>query len=350
MSGTDKATTFRAGGGRRRFGWRGLLQVAIGVGALALVISRSDARALAEAIKQTRMAYLPLAVLASLAVTWLMSYRWGVILSTRGHRVGTARLFAYYLIGGFFTNFAPGGGVSGDVARLVYVDRDVRDKAFVLSTLACERVIGLFTLLLTGLVALLASRASLAAGGLFYAGEALLALAVVGAAALTSDYASARLARLCRAAGRRFRLERFGEAAARVFEAMSELRRFKGMIAATFLLSVAVRVVWGLGCYVVAFAMGLPLGLPIVFAFISLVDVIRLMPISVGGLGVREWAVVVLFAKVGIGQEQALMFSFLAFAPVMLNAVVGGLLYISRAGLGRKDRAVAERAPEGIKT
>jgi uncharacterized protein (TIRG00374 family) len=348
MTGGHNSTGLQSSGRRRVFGWRGLLQIGIGALALALVIIRSDARGLAEALKQTRIAYLPLAVLASMLVTWLMAYRWGVILKTRGHRIKTARLFVYYLIGSFFMNFVPGGGLSGDVARLVYVDRDVRDKAFVLSTLVYERIIGLFTLLLTGLAALLASRTKLATGGLFYAGEAFLALAVITSAALTSDYISSRLARLCTAAGRRFRLERFGAAGARVFEAISELRRFKGMIVATFALSVAVRAVWGLGCYVVAFAMGLPLSLPVVFAFISLVDVIRMMPISVGGLGVREWAVVVLFANVGIGQEQALMFSFLAFAPVMLNAIIGGLIYISRAGLPGRDRAVADRAPESI--
>lgn len=252
------------------------------------------------------------------------------------------------MIGIFFMKNVPGGGVSGDVARLVYVDRDIHDKAFVLSTLVYERIIGLFTLLLTGLLALLASRTELATGRLFYAGEAALALAVIMSLVVTSDTISSRLARGARAAGKRFKLERIGAAAARVLEASSELRRYKGMIAATFILSVIVRIVWSLGCYVVALAMGLPLSLPVVFAFISLVDVIRMLPISVGGLGVREWAIVALFAKAGIAQEQALMFSFLAFAPVMLNAITGGIIYISRAGLMRKEQAVADRAPKSI--
>jgi uncharacterized membrane protein YbhN (UPF0104 family) len=74
------------------------------------------------------------------------------------------------------------------------------------------------------------------------------------------------------------------------------------------------------------------------FAFISLVDLVRLMPISVGGLGVREWAVIVLFGTLGITREQALTFSILAFVPIYLNAIVGGILYISRARLRGEDR------------
>jgi uncharacterized membrane protein YbhN (UPF0104 family) len=85
--------------------------------------------------------------------------------------------------------------------------------------------------------------------------------------------------------------------------------------------------------------MGLSIGVLSLFAFISLVDLIRLMPISVGGLGVREWTVIVLFASVGITREQALTFSILAFAPVYLNAILGGILYISRARLRRADHS-----------
>ena len=77
--------------------------------------------------------------------------------------------------------------------------------------------------------------------------------------------------------------------------------------------------------------MQLPIDVLTMFAFISLVDLVRLMPISVGGLGVREGALIVLFATIGITREQALAFSLLAFAPLYLNAIVGGVLYISRA-------------------
>jgi len=182
--------------------------------ALALVIARSDLHSLLEAIRSTRVGYLPLAVLASFAVTWLMASRWRAILTVRGHRFKTYRLFAVYLIGIFFMNFIPGGGVSGDVARLIYVDREVRDKAFVLSTLVFERLVGGVIILLLGLVASVASR-SYAQTGRVVASEIILAAAFIVAALLMSDRVSSRLARGCRSLGARFKLERFGQAAAR---------------------------------------------------------------------------------------------------------------------------------------
>jgi uncharacterized protein (TIRG00374 family) len=316
---------------------RGLVQATIGIVALALVVMRSDAHGLMEALRNTRVAYLPLAVAASFAVTWLMAYRWRAILAARQLRFNTRRLFVYYLIGIFFTSFVPGGGVSGDVARLIYVDREARDKALVLSTLVYERLIGVFILLLIGLAATLMTRAYGQTDPMIYASEAILALAFIAIAALMSGYVSSRLARLIRAIGRRIRMVRVAEAAARTLESISELRRDGALLVRTSMISVLIRIVWSLGCYVVAWAMGLPIGLLTLFAFISLVDLVRLMPISVGGLGVREWAVIVLFGTLGITREQALTFSILAFAPIYLNAIVGGLLYISKARVRRAD-------------
>jgi glycosyltransferase 2 family protein len=338
----ETARSADAPASRRGLSLRGLAQALVGVIALALVIIKSDARGLVEIIKSARMSFLPLAVMASFAVTWLMAYRWGAILSVRGQSQKTHRLFAYYLIGIFFTNFVPGGGVSGDVARLIYVDREVRDKAFALSTIIYERLVALFTILLIGLASTAASRGSFENDRITRLGEATLALAAVATIALMNGYASARLARLCRMIGERFNARRIFEAAARTIEAISDLRKHKRMLAITIALSVLIRVVWGLGCYVVALALNLPLGPAIVFAFISLVDLVRLLPISIGGLGVREWLIIALFASVGVEREPALAFSLLAFAPIYLNAIAGGIVYISMAKLKREEKQVSE--------
>ncbi len=324
----------------RGVNWRGLVQLVVGLGALALVIAKSDVNSLREVMRSARVTYLPLAVAASFAVTWLMASRWRAILAVRGHRFKTVKLFAVYLIGIFFMNFIPGGGVSGDVARLIYVDREVRDKAFVLSTLVYERLVGGFVILLLGLVASVASH-SYAQTGRVVASEAVLGVGFLAAAMLMSEAVSSRLARVCRAAGARFRLARFGQAAARTLEAMSELRHQRGMVWRTLLLSVLVRVVWSFGCYVVALALNLPLSFATVFVFMSVVDLVRMLPISVGGLGVREWLLIALFAGVGLSREQALAFALLAFAPIYCNAIAGGVIYISMARLKRHESPLA---------
>ncbi len=329
----------------RRLNLRGLAQVLVGLVALGFVLIKSDAGALIEAIRHTRLAFLPLAVAASFAVTGLMAYRWGMILAARRVRIETRRLFVYYLIGIFFTSFVPGGGISGDVARLIYVDRHARNKALVLSTLVYERMIGVFTLLLIGFAATLATRVYAQTDRVIYIGEAVLAISFAAIAILMSGFVTSRLARILRAIGARLKAARIGEAAARTLEDISKLRGDVPLLIRTLVISLVIRVVWSLGCYVIVRAMGLPLDVFTLFAFISLVDLVRLMPISVGGLGVREWIVIALFATVGISREQALTFSFLAFAPIYLNAIAGGIIYVATAKLRRiKPAADVEAA------
>jgi uncharacterized protein (TIRG00374 family) len=329
--------------GRSAAGLRRTFQVLLGLGALALVLWKSDSGGLVAALKATSVSYLPLAILASVTVTWLMAFRWKLILEVRGKKLKTSRLFAYYLIGIFFSNCVPGGSVSLDIARLIYVDKEIRDKAFVTSTLVFERVVGLFAVLITGLAATIATRSYLPDGNGVYVIEAILGSCLVAATLLMSERVSRRLAavvaRISAAAGQkgagkfgRSGVARITSATIRFLDATAQMKRYRGMVAATVALSFAVRIVWSLGCYVVAAAMHLPVGLPLVIAFIAIYDLIRMLPITISGLGIREWALVALFARVGVAREQALMFSFLAVAPILLNAIAGGLIYISMAG------------------
>lgn len=345
--GAQKISEDRPEAPRSRLSWRGLAQASIGAGALALVLMKTDPRGLGEAIKSTRWGYLPFAVVAAFAVNWLMACRWSAILGVRGHRVKTRRLFVYYLIGAFFTNFVPGGSASGDIARLIFVDREIRDKAFVLSTLIYERLVGVFTLLLIGLIATVSSRALDQYASTVYFAEAVLGLGVLAAATLMSDYVSSRVALLMIKVGTRLKVGRASAAVARTLGAISELRRHRAMLLRTVLVSVAVRVVWGFGCFAVSRSLDLPLGLPTVFAFMSLVDLLRLLPLSVGGLGVREWLIIALFSGAGISRELALTFSILAFAPVYLTAITGGVIYVLTARIKRRDDRLAELELDG---
>lgn len=319
-------------GGRPRFGLSGLLQLAVGMGVLALAFAKADVAKLAETLKSTQISYMPIAALAAVVVTWLMAYRWGVILSARRRKIPIKRLFVYYLIATFFNNFVPGGGLSGDLARFIYASREIQDRALVLSSLIYERLVGLLVLLVMGFGATLACMPHLPGGGPIYMVEAGLAAIFLMAVSLMSDWSRLRLARLIRKLSARFGLERAGQAALRTFESLSDLGDSPKLMAITVAISVWIRIVWGLGCLAVARAMGLPLAPLAVFAFVSVVDLVRMLPLSINGLGLREWAFIALFAGAGIGAERALMFSMLVFAPALLNAIAGGIIYILVAG------------------
>jgi uncharacterized protein (TIRG00374 family) len=317
----------------RRWPWapnwvKGAAQFIIGAAALVYIVSKSDSHQLLEVLKTTRLWYLPLGVGTTLIVYWLMAYRWRLILAARGYRPALSRLFVYYLIGSFFSNFVPGGSVSTDVVRMLYVNREVRDRAYVVTTLLYDRFLGMFVLLMVGMTAAIASRSYLPAGALLYGIEAVFIVAVLISLFLMSEYLAGRLSAVAIYMGRLVRLERLGEGAARVLDAMAEVRGRTDIILQTLGVSLLMRIAWTAGFVVIALAMNLGLGVVLIFAFIAIVDLIRMLPITPNGLGLREGAIVLLLGQVGITHERALMFSLLSFAPLLLLAIVGGLIYM----------------------
>jgi len=315
----------------RRPGLRAALQILLGTGALVWVVARSDRHALMEAVRSTKAGYLPLAMVTTITVYWVMAYRWRLMLAVRGHRIKITSLFAYFLISIFFNNFIPGGNLSGDVARFVYVERIVHDKPFVISTLIYEKFTGLFAVVFFVLGATLINSAYLPPGLAVYILEAAAGLIFLVMVSLASQRLSGYVGRAAALMGQRAGARRAAAGITQSLEAMAELRRHRAMIVQTLMLTLLMRGIWSLGFVAVARAMSLPLELPAIFAFVSIVDLIRMVPITPNGIGLREGAFILLLANVGIGREQALMFSLLGFAPLLVMAVAGGIVYVSRA-------------------
>ena len=62
--------------------------------------------------------------------------------------------------------------------------------------------------------------------------------------------------------------------------------------------------------------------------FIPLVHILSALPLSLGGVGVREGGYVVFLALIGIGRDEALAFGLLWSALVLGSGLVGGLVLL----------------------
>ena len=76
-------------------------------------------------------------------------------------------------------------------------------------------------------------------------------------------------------------------------------------------------------------AMGLPGGIMQFLIVMPIIGAISLMPISIGGLGVRDAAVVFFFAKIGIARDAAFAMSLLNFVFIILYSAAAGIVYVS---------------------
>jgi uncharacterized protein (TIRG00374 family) len=79
-----------------------------------------------------------------------------------------------------------------------------------------------------------------------------------------------------------------------------------------------------------ALALGINLNPLQVIAASSLATVVALIPFSVGGIGVRDLALIGILGKLGYSQEQAVSLSSFVLLLTLINLVVGYLIWVRR--------------------
>jgi hypothetical protein len=265
--------------------------------------------------------------------------RWRALLVALGLQIPLGRLVYLYFLGNFFNMFLP-TGFGGDVVRVVELSQEA-DPTLVTGTVIVDRLTGLLMLFALALLALPFTVGLLppelwlmigllAAGGL-----------VAGALALQGRW----LRRVTRWLPGPLSLTGEG-VLARVYDAVTACG-WRAVGAALFF-SLIFNVLLVLENYLVARAVGIELSLAFFFLLVPLLSLTLMLPISFGGLGVREGLAVLLLGQVGVDEAQAVAYSLGVYAIARVTGLFGGLLFVLESvGKLRKQTREEHIATEG---
>jgi len=294
---------------------------------LILQIDRGQLRALRGEFSWPAV----LAALVFFGVTFpLQAWRWWLLL--RAQRIPLSFHWAHVVtwIGQFYNSFLL-GGIGGDAARAYYVIRDAPDRrAAGLTTLLIDRVAGLIVLMAIAAVALaVRPPAPTAAPGLRWLFLAAVATTLGGAlaAAVLLKLSPHRWpAPLRRALGP----GRLAKAA----ELLAAVRASPGAHAAALVLGIGIWLLDFVAAWLLARAVGLPLPFLETCVAMSVAYAVTVLPISVGGHGVREGAMLATLAAYGLlaadaDRDRAFVFALLIWTTTVLWSLVGGLVALA---------------------
>jgi uncharacterized membrane protein YbhN (UPF0104 family) len=306
----------------------------------------SDQRSLAQALLDA-FAASPAVVLgwaAAAAVcfglsTAISAWRFRMLLRAGGLVVGFAVLVRSYLVAGFFNQVLP-GVVLGDVYRIWDTRQATGRGSDVVGFIALERLLGLSALGTIG---------ALAAPALPLDSEQrFLVPLIVGLFASFVIVTFAALYgptnRWIRAALRPVGLvsERAAASVDRSLAAVAGLSAFPGAIAGAFALSIVAQLLPVLAVLCVAQPLDGEAAWYWYAVIVPAVTFICLIPITLGGAGLREYLYVAFFGAVGMRSEVALALSLSIFAVTLLWGAVGLLVFV----VGRKSGEAARHEPE----
>lgn len=301
---------------RRR--WIVAAQVAVSAGLLAWMVSRPDFRASLESVLAVAdVRWLAAGFGLAGVVHLLCLARWRVFLSMAGIRVGWLESAGIFFAGLFSSLFLP-GAAGGDLVKIGILASRGHDPALSALSVIMDRLAGSVTMVVLGTALLVTQYPWLssnpATAGLVQSiGIYLLVVAVliVASVALCSGSLASRLP--SKWPGR----TKLIELAQAYFRLAREWPRTLGAIG----ISMAMLVLFFLTYYLAARACGIDPGLLRFLSLMPMVDIIAGLPVSLGGLGVREGVFVFLLGGLaGVPPAAAVAASLTGY---MLSAVWG---------------------------
>jgi len=265
--------------------------------------------------------------------------RWRLILASQGLMLSWQKVFSIFYIGHFFNSFML-GATGGDVVKAYYVAKETRhNKTEAVTTVFIDRMIGLVAMLALGFlmmmtrVPLFLREPALHLPGLI--ALVLVVGAVVAGVTVFSHNIFERWS-FFRRLETRFS---FGPVIKRAYEAFFLLRRRPGLVGICFVWSLLTHslVVAATLCY--GHTLHIRLGAIDYFTFFPIINMMAALPITPGGLGIREGLTVRMAGAVGVPSVQALPLSLMVYASVLVWSMFGGLVFLLHtAGTGHGVR------------
>ena len=317
----------------RRFG-DPLLKLAVSGGLLYWLLSQSDLQAFAGVLGRTDAALFAAAACFFVLSNVLGAGQWYLLLRGQSLAVSPGQTAIVYWVGVFFNNLLP-GNIGGDAVRIYDVRRLTGATGRAAAATFMDRFIGLFSTccLALGACALVAEVRR--PGLVTLLGTVWLTLAAMLAMGL-----SRRLGRVRGFLGLLLP-RRLASGVERLRSAIAVYREQTGLLAAAWAVSLGVQFSRILVYWAAGLAVGLEVGLRYFMGFQPAAAIVAALPISLGGLGVREGVLVELFGGVGVEESLAFAASLLGYAAGISASALGGIAFVLRRTGPRREPRTA---------
>ncbi len=299
-----------------------ILRISVSIALLAFLFRRVDKEAFLEIIKLANPLFLLLAFLLFLVSYVFGLYRWEMLLKGAKVHLSIKKILIGYCGGVFFNLFLP-STIGGDLVRSFDLASHTRKPKEVVASVLLDRLSGYVALVTIAIVAL-----SFGFGVIRDTTVIIIILIVTAILAaillmLFNNYLFSKVNKLLHSpAGNKLRL-----ALKDLHQEIYYFRHRKKIILNNLIFSFLIQLCLPFSFYFIAQALGVNIRPIYFFIFVPLISAITFLPISIGGLGLRDATTVFFFAKAGLSHDVGLAISLTVFAFVIVIGCIGGIIY-----------------------
>jgi len=301
--------------------------IRIGVSAVLLIYLfyyLVDFRNLIQVIKSADSFYIFVSVIFFLLSVFAAAYRWQYVVTLKQKHLSYKSSLREYFIGMFFNNFLP-GSIGGDVVRIVGVSSEIGSKEVALSSVFIERIIGLISLVAIGLSGFLFLNINTDQG---YTGISIIILTTLIFVLFTIINPNANSA-LCEIL-ETYLPKKFSNNIILYLKDFSEYSNSPYKLLIVFLISLIFKVFDGLFLFFIFKSLSIELTYAHAIAMFSIINVIKMVPISLNGLGLSAISWVIILKSFNINENLSASVDFLSITVSLILSGIGGILYFQK--------------------
>ncbi|MEA3020065.1 MAG: glycosyltransferase 2 family protein [Actinomycetota bacterium] len=264
----------------------------------------------------------------------LSAFRWRAVLDALGLRAGVRRLLNHYLAGLFVGNFLP-STIGGDVLRVARQSADNGDRPATFASVVLERLTGWLVLPLITLSAFLINPSLRKLGNATALAFGLSVVTLVLLVALLVAAAHPRVG------GRLATSEGWQRFLGAVHLGVDRFRRHPTAVVNVLVAGFAYQLAVVLSAFCAARALDISVGPTAILAFMPAVAIAQVLPISLGGLGVREGAFVLFLHPLGVERGDAIALGLLFYGMNLVVSLLGAPSFAVGAKPTASSNAIA---------
>ncbi len=251
---------------------------------------------------------------------FLSAYKWSILLPNSPFPL----LLKYVFISQYYSLILP-GQIAGETMKIYMMGKGQKNAEHIAVSVFFDRMTGFVGLLLVALGGIYLSRKEVPPGLTIVI--ALLVVALCGVLfSVRFDLFFRLLTRGLNLAQSRFsRLTKVVGQITRALEAWRFYLRQRGLLVSSLLLALIFQFLITLNCAILAWGLGIILPFPDWCWVMGLASLLVVLPIAIGGIGLREGAFVGLLGFLGMPAAAALALSFTVFFLTLCGAAVGGI-------------------------
>lgn len=328
-----------------------LFKIAVSSSLIIWLILKLDLKATSRAFHGLDMGYFTLALLTFTASLVLGNIQWLILLRIQGIRLGFRKSLSFYFVGAFFNNFLP-ANIGGDVIRIydVYEYSNLAHSS--IAATVTDRLFGMLGLAFLAVPAGLAVVGGKAGAGIEGRLERITTLTVLAFVLIIGLAISVMLCRkfaaLFEGLLRPVLMGTLRDKLRTTYESFHLYSKRSGSLVLVAMVAILVQMLRTLVHYQISEAMGLGIHWLYFFLFIPLIALFIALPISIGGLGIRESLTIFFFcnAVVGLERESVFTMGLLAYFVGIIVSLIGGVIYWLRILRGGSQEKISREGRE----